>query len=158
MELTLRGRKPLPTQQLEQRGSWRAKTRRNEPELAISAPEPPDWLEPDARRHWTLLSEMLVNARIMAHAHGPALVLLVNALGRYIQAEKDVNEHGAWFGGEGEIPRVHPAWTVRCKAWEQVQKQLVEFGMTPSALSRVHPIGVKESKPSDGKFKPKLVG
>lgn len=153
------GPKPTPTATLAARGSWRADTRGNEPELDIRAPEAPAWLEPAAQEHWTKIVGLLVNARIMADAHASALVLLVNSLGRYIEAEKQVSEHGAWFdGGESGIPRVHPCWTVRCKALEHVHKLLCEFGMTPSALSRVHAVPKDKGKADPAKHKPRLVG
>lgn len=152
-----RGPPPTPTATLEHRGSWLAKTRDGEPVLDITAPQPPDWLEMEAKVHWPKIVELLVNARVMSDQHASALVLLVNSLGRYIAAESDVTQHGAWFTDPRKGPKVHPAWTVRCKALEHVHKLLVEFGMTPSALSRVRVVPEK-AKAGDGKFKPKLVG
>lgn len=123
-----------PTAILEQRGSWRAKQRRDagEPTLEPSRPDCPAWVVGSARQYWPQLAALLFDMGVMADAHTPALALLVNSLARYLECEAMLTDTGVLTDG-----RRNPVWMARNKAWEQVFQALREFGLTPASLSRV---------------------
>ena len=63
-------RKKTPTAKLANRGSWRAKTRPNEPQVEPGTPPCPEWLTGEAREIWDRLVPELVNLGIMAEMNG----------------------------------------------------------------------------------------
>jgi P27 family predicted phage terminase small subunit len=91
----------------------------------------------EAREHWKPIADMLYGMGVMADAFAPALGLLVNALGRYIDLERQLDEHGYVSTTDKGNRIAEPIWSARNKAWEQVLKALREFGMTPASLSAV---------------------
>jgi P27 family predicted phage terminase small subunit len=97
----------------------------------------PAWVKSDARDHWGEIAPMLEGMGIGSPLYTPALALLVNSLGRYIEYERRVDEVGPTCETEKGNLIVHPVWAARNKAWDQVLKALREFGMTPVAVSRL---------------------
>ena len=126
-------------------GSRHANDRPNEPELPVSTPDCPSWVLGPAREHWPIIASMLAGMGVMADPHAFALGLLVNALGRYIDLEQKVAQHGYTITTDKGNEIQHPHVGAMHKAWEQVLKALREFGMTPSAITGVRAVEKKQS-------------
>jgi phage terminase small subunit len=111
-----RGPAKTPTKILEQRGSWRAKTRPEEPEpgeLNIAAPE---WLSGVALEMWNELTEQLGEAGI---AKGTDRLMLATLCKSYAE----------WRGAMSPSARLE---------WTGVLIRLArEFGMTPASRAGV---------------------
>jgi P27 family predicted phage terminase small subunit len=161
-----RGPKPTPTAVLEQRGSWRAKNRKDEP-VAEGKPRCPQWLTGDAKRVWRQLMPKL-------HASGVAGEIDRNALARYCQLfvrwkelEQYIAEKGTVYPVKNkdgvtvdmkELPHVARA----SKLADQLLKLEQQFGMTPAARAAL--ASSSDSSESDEQgddietFTPKLAG
>ena len=111
-----------------------------EPKLAPTAPDCPAWVTGEARVHWPEIAKQLEAMTVATTADKFALGLLVDALGQYIAAKKEIEEQGATFTTEKGYVQVHPSVAIMTNAWERVLKCLKEFGLTPAARTKVHVI------------------
>jgi len=76
-----------------------------------------------------------------------ALAMYCQAWGRWVEAERKVQEQGEILesdrGGLYQNPWLH----VANKAWDQMRKVLAEFGFTPSSRSRLQ-VEPRDEEPS----------
>lgn len=125
-----RGPAKTPTATLKQRGSWRGKTRKDEPATEPGIPKCPRWVPKKARKHWKPIAEQLDEIGLMSPTYSLGLAQLVSALAHLIECEALVEEHG-YVAGE-RVSHAFRAWSV---AWDRVDKAIKQFGMTPSAIA-----------------------
>ncbi|MEP6610177.1 MAG: phage terminase small subunit P27 family [Burkholderiaceae bacterium] len=118
----------------------------NEPEPELGA-APPEWLSPQAIKHWPLIAQQLDEVGVLTVIDAPALGLYCEAFARW----KDANEHVLKFGtvvtAPSGFPIQSPFLAIANKAHDQMVKLLIEFGMTPAARTRVEVV----KKPRQGK-------
>ena len=88
------GRKKLPTRTLELRGSWRAKTRPNEPKPEPGRPICPKWLSQGAKAVWKRLVPQLDAMRILTKVDGAVLVRYVEMYALWLDTMRDLDAHG----------------------------------------------------------------
>lgn len=131
------GPKKTPTKILQARGSWRGDARKGEPDAPVGESQAPEWVIGDSLRHWDRIAPMLEGMGVMSPLYTPALSLLVNSLGRYIEYEDVVSKTGPVTTTDKGNEIVNPYWAARNKAWDQVMKALREFGLTPSSIASV---------------------
>jgi P27 family predicted phage terminase small subunit len=79
-----------------------------------------------------------------------ALALYCESFAQWHHATQQVHKHGPVIKGKDGFPVQSPFLHVANKAWEQMFRVLVEFGMTPSSRTRV--TAVKPLKDEDGEF------
>ena len=115
----------------------------NEPVPPKTPPEPPDWLSDAGREVWDQLAPQL-------KASGLLTVLDVNTLARYCHtwirwwaAEEFIAEHGSVYPlkdpkGNTRYLQQFPQVSIANKLALQLTRMEAEFGMTPSARSRIH--------------------
>lgn len=137
-----RGPKKQPTAKLRIAGSPLAKKRksRGEPEPPVGRPEPPDWLNAEARKIWSRLAvELETTPGLLTKIDGWAVGLLAQKLADVSKLRKMMNRGHEKFvceGRQGGTVRNPLAITLRdCE--RDVLKLLSEFGMTPSARARI---------------------
>ncbi|HYG73464.1 MAG TPA: phage terminase small subunit P27 family [Planctomycetota bacterium] len=112
-----------------------------EPKLKAAAPDCPVWVSGPARQHWPEIASQLAEMGVSTTADKIALGLLVDAMGQYIEAKRDVEEAGLTFTSEGTgAVHVHPSVSLMQNAWERIVKALREFGLTPASRTKVHAI------------------
>ena len=128
-----------PTAILEARGSTLAKGREAaEPSDAVEVPPMPREVseDKDAREHWEYIAPRLVNRRTLAAAELGMLAGMCLEWGEYVRSiraiAKLVKSRKAYKGHLIDHPRV-----VRKGAFERYSKAAIQFGLTPSAKSRV---------------------
>ncbi len=81
------GRKPLPTHLKIIRGNpGKRALPKHEPEPAVGA-EAPDWLTPEAAKHWPIVAKQLLDARVLTEMDGPALSLYCESFAQWKNAE-----------------------------------------------------------------------
>ena len=155
-----RGPQPTPTAVLKARGSRIGEYERDgEPVPPRGVADCPAWVLGDARQHWKTIGPQLRGMGVMSPLYTPALGLLVNSLGRYIEYENRVTAEGATTITDKGNAIVNPTWAARNKAWDQVMKALREFGMTPAALTAVRAEAPNDRKEGiAGSINPRLVG
>lgn len=110
----MRGRKPKPTALKILDGDREDRINRDEPVLPEADVDVPGCLtSDDAKEHWADLAPMLLAAGLLTEGDRPALALLCEAYA---------------------ITRVDP---LDYKARDLYRRMLIEFGLTPSARSRI---------------------
>lgn len=88
---------------------------------------------------------MLAGMGLMGDVHTISLGMLVNALGRYIHYEKEVAEKGIVTVTEKGNEIQHPRVAMLNKSFDQLKQMCDRFGMSPSAITSVHPAEKKKS-------------
>jgi P27 family predicted phage terminase small subunit len=142
--------RPIPTALKKLRGNpGKRPLPQNEPQPARGA-QMPRYLSPVAAEHWPLVAQQLDDAGVLTQMDTAALALYCEAFANWHLATVQVHKHGPVIKGKNGDPIQSPFLHVANKAWEQMLRILVEFGMTPSSRSRVQV--VKSPKDEDHEF------
>lgn len=108
----------------------------------VSIPEPPDHLLPDAVAEWHRITVELKQLGLVTEIDRAALAVYCQAYARWVESERKLKALGD-LGMVESTPsgyRQIGVWLqISNRAVEQMHKFLAEFGMTPSARSRVTP-------------------
>ena len=134
-----RGRKPKPTALKVLEGNpGKRPLNKNEPKLEKKAPKCPSWLEPEAKKEWRRMSKILEELGILTEIDASAFSGYCQAYARWKEAEEFLTKHGTIFktpsGYIQQVPQVSIAQT-----YLKIMKDFCsEFGLTPSARSRIH--------------------
>jgi P27 family predicted phage terminase small subunit len=142
----MRGRKPTPTALKLVRGNpGKRPLPENEPHPEAGAAMP-EWLSPEAAKHWPMIARQLDDAGVLTEMDAQALALYCEAFARWKHANEQVVRYGAVVKAPSGYPVQSPFLSIANKAFEQMTKLLVEFGMTPSSRSRVTGAAKKPDK------------
>ena len=134
-----RGRKPKPTALKVLEGNpGKRPLNKNEPKPEKKAPKCPSWLEPEAKKEWRRMSKILEELGILTEIDASAFSGYCQAYARWKEAEEFLTKHGTIFktpsGYIQQVPQVSIAQT-----YLKIMKDFCsEFGLTPSARSRIH--------------------
>jgi phage terminase small subunit len=123
---------PKPTALKVLQGTTRAdRANPAEPKPAVGA-APPPWLPRygPARAAWRRLAPILTQMRVLTTADAEALGLACMALAEFLEAQSDAS---SWRRGDA--------------AWKRYLAVLRDFGMTPSARTRVTAAPEEEADP-----------
>lgn len=132
----LRGPPKTPTHTLKVRGSWRAKERQNEPEVAVEVPPAPSWLKEDSVRYWDEIAPMLEGMRLIGKPYSVALGMLADALADYVKRSDQAAETPECVETAKGV-FAHPIHGMKEKAWHRVMKAIREFGLSPASVASV---------------------
>lgn len=133
----MRGRKPVPTALKLVRGNpGKRPLPEHEPQPEAGAAMP-EWISPEAAKHWPLIARQLDDAGVLTQMDAQALGLYCEAFARWKHANEQVVKFGSVVKAPSGYPVQSPYLSIANKAFEQMTKLLVEFGMTPSSRSRV---------------------
>lgn len=142
----MRGRKPTPTALKIVRGNP-GKRPLPEDELTLQrGATVPDWLTPDAAKHWPTIAQQLEEAGVLTVIDAPALALYCESFARWKQATNHILKHGQVITSPTGVVKQSPYLLIASKAHDQMAKMLIEFGMTPSSRSRVTKVKPGEQK------------
>ncbi len=143
------GRKPVPTQVLKLRGSWRAKNRRD---LFVQPEKPrmPSWLSDEAKRAWRHMVPQLEALGILKRADEVVLAMFCTDYAEWSQACEEISTLKSRFVKQpsGRICQ-HPLLRIRDAAAERMRKLISELGMSPAARTGLN----ITQKPSPSKSK-----
>jgi P27 family predicted phage terminase small subunit len=142
----MRGRKPIPTAIKKLRGN--PGKRKLAQELApitpaaatdLSVPQPPKWLNdmPHALERWRTVAPLLDRMGLLSHLDLDAFEAYCVVWARWRQAEEAIAKHGPVTRTPKGYVVQSPLIGIANKALQHVRAYEVEFGMTPSARSRV---------------------
>lgn len=156
------GRKPKPTHlKLIAGNPGKRPVNPAEAKVAPSLPQAPDHLLPDGRQEWDRVSVALYEAGLLANIDRAALAAYCQAYGIWAQATRAIAEmakHDKASGGlmitttNGNAIQ-NPLVGIANKAATDMVRYATEFGMTPSARSRIQANPPTEkSDPADGYF------
>ena len=134
----------VPTKVLEQRGSWRIKTRRGEPQPDIGLPEIPSIVDNAQTRVWfNEIATDLLNSGLVTKIDGLSLALLVDAIERFVILRKSLRKGKEYDPKKLVVESIHgsvkpnPHVANLHVAWDQVKKLALEFGMSPVARTSI---------------------
>ena len=139
IRLAQRGRNPKPTAVKQLEGNpGKRQLNANEPKPAARAPSCPKWLEDDAKKEWRRLAKQMEQLGILTEVDMAAFAGYCQAYARWKEAEEFLTKHGTIFktpsGYIQQVPQVSIAQT-----YLKIMKDFCsEFGLTPSARSRIH--------------------
>lgn len=122
-----RGPRPTPTAELDRRGSWRGKTRSEEPKPADAVVGPPKWIGTYGRAMWRAHAAEMRRLGLLRTLDVRPFALACRAYHDYRTATKRLD-------GSGLMPEVRRALIAeQDKAWSRCVKLMREFGMTPAS-------------------------
>lgn len=133
-----RGRKPKPTAIKELEGNpGKRQLNDNEPKPEKKAPKCPMWLEPEAKKEWRRTAKQLEQLGILTEVDMAAFAGYCQAYARWKEAEEFISKHGTIVktpsGYWQQVPQVSIAQTYL----KIMNKFCEQFGLTPSARSRI---------------------
>lgn len=150
-----RGPPRTPTAILKRRGSWRAKTREDEPGGGEqSRPVCPAWLEPEAKKEWRRLIPELAALGVLHRVDRNALALYCTRWAMWRRTYGVLSTHGPTlpdYDADGEIVGYHdrPEVARELRYFEQLIKLGARFGMTASDRAALARPAVKPTPKDD---------
>ena len=100
-------------------------------------PSAPRWLSDEAKREWKRLAPRLHAVGLLTEVDGLALAMLCEAFAQYMAAKTVVDSEGMLLVSEKGNSYQHPAAGLMTQARGELMKWAREFGMTPSARTRI---------------------
>ena len=132
----MQGRKPKPTAlKILQGNPGRRPLNAAEPKFPALESDCPEHLGPIAAKEWARIRELFTN--IFTEADRAALSAYCVCYGRWVEAEDHVRATGMMVKSPSGYPMQNPWLSIANKAFQQMNKMMPEFGMTPSSRSRV---------------------
>jgi P27 family predicted phage terminase small subunit len=129
-------------------------------EVAAGRPKQPEHLSEDGKKEWRRIVPLLEQRGTLSKADSAVLALYCETHSRWLQAKRDVAEHGIIVqttvldrSGEQVITRKqNPALKIAENAERSLRAFLREFGMTPQSRERVKPTKPATEKAPDSPF------
>lgn len=140
------GRKPTPTHlKLVKGNPGKRALNKREAKIDLSQPTPPAFLNDDAKVEWGRVAGTLFKVGLMTEFDRAALAAYCQAYGRWAQAEralarmaaKDELNSALMIKTSNGNAIQNPLVGIANKAKADMVRYAAEFGMTPSARSRV---------------------
>jgi P27 family predicted phage terminase small subunit len=141
-----KGRKPLPTHLKLVRGNpGRRPLNENEPQPDLSIPTPPPHLSDEAKVEWGRVVDDLYRLGLISEIDRAGLAAYCQAYGRWVlaeralarMAEKDLLTGALMIRTSNGNAIQNPLVGTANVAMHQMMRFASEFGMTPSARSRI---------------------
>lgn len=115
------------------------------PKFRRFPPEAPAWLSEVAREEWDRVIVELSRLDIIKEMDGAALTAYVLAWDRLVAGQRLINEEGILSSNSQGTVR-HPAVAVVEAASKELRAWAGEFGLTPSAESRVKAASISDAE------------
>jgi P27 family predicted phage terminase small subunit len=111
---------------------------RVEPNAPTGAPDCPEYLDDLAKAEWDAICGILSDMGLLSRADKTAIELYCEAYSRYRKAQATVAKVGAVIlSPEKKYPLVNPYHTIMRQAAKDCKELLIQFGLTPSARSKM---------------------
>lgn len=135
----MRGRKPNPTALKVLRGNpgRRPLNMREPAPPRVVDLAPPVELKGAAAAEWTRTAPELQRLGLLTTIDRQALIAYCVTWARWLEAEDQIREHGMVLKGRKGAPILSPYVGIAARTMQQLKVWLEQFGMTPSARSRV---------------------
>ena len=134
-----KGRKPLPENLHVLHGNP-GKRKREAKATSVKpkrVPTPPRSFDKEEKKAWRKVGRILLEMNLLENADIIALELLTKTWVRWEHANDQISQYGLVVKTPNGMPVQSPYLQISNKCLEQMNKLLVEFGMTPSARSRI---------------------
>jgi P27 family predicted phage terminase small subunit len=142
----MRGRRPKPNEIKRLSGNPGRRP------LNAAEPQPggrarcPSHLSKDAKREWRRIAPELDRLGLLTMIDQAALAAYCSCWALTVEAEKEIRELGAVIIDEKGRALRNPAVNILRDMFAQMRLYEIEFGMTPSARSRIHVPAASEAK------------
>lgn len=136
--MATRGRKPKPTAIKKLEGNpGKRKMNSKEPKPVNGIAKCPDWLLPEAKLEWERLYENLNQLGILTNIDETAFAAYCQSYARWKEAQEHISSEGSTFETEKGYQQQTP-WVGIANTNQRLMMQAAaEFGLTPSARSRI---------------------
>lgn len=132
------GRKPLPTHLKLVKGTARPhRMNNNELKPPLVIPEPPSHLEEREKAKFIAMAQMLARYGVMTELDAGAVARYAVVWCRWLEAETEVKKRGPVVKTTADNVIQNPFLAVANKCMYQMAQIESEFGLTPSARSRI---------------------
>ncbi len=153
------GKKPIPTKIQELKGAYKKdpqRRRTNEPTAPAGRPEMPKDLKPHAKKAWTQTVQALETMGILSSADWAALEIYAAAYQQFKECQASIEKRGTtlWSTNKNgaDYAMKNPDVAVMAEAVKTLFKVWAEFGLSPSARTRLAVTGEKQQDPLDALF------
>jgi len=153
-----RGPPPQPTKLRILKGNpGKRPLNEREPKLASQVPSCPRWLNLEAKREWRDVVSLLKAMKILTRVDRDALTAYCQTYARWKAAEQFLDKHGEVYPVRDEQGNVRcmqqfPQVSIARNLLQVLRSCWQEFGMTPSARTRVHAFPDEVDDPEDVEF------
>ncbi len=155
----LRGPAPTPASILQFRGTLRKDRVHNPPTPGALQGRPvcPTWLDDEAKLAWKQLVPKLDLMRVLTRIDRNALARYCQLWSRWKKAELFIQKHGDTYPLKDDSGRIKclmpfPQVAIAHKLAGQLTRLEQEFGLTPSARTRIHVEPIRVSDPRKERF------
>lgn len=136
--MATRGRKPKPTAMKVLEGNpGKRPLNLAEPHPEKKLPDCPDWLEDEAKAEWERLAVPLYNLGLLTELDMAAFASYCQAYARWKEAEEFISQHGSIVKTKTGYWQQVPQISIARANQAMMLKAAAEFGLTPSARSRI---------------------
>ncbi len=134
------GRKPLPVEIHEMRGSYKKNPqRRKQTPRAKGRPQKPRHLDEYGRKEWDRICKLLKSMGVLSATDAPAIEQYCESYSEWRRAKEKVEKIGLAIVSKDKkgniVVRRNPFLSVKQQAAHLCHRYLSEFGLTPSARS-----------------------
>jgi P27 family predicted phage terminase small subunit len=119
------------------------------PAFVRLAPEPPEFLTPEALAEWNRIVPELQRLEIVKTIDRAALASYCETWARFVSAQMDIRADGMYVTGSQGQPVKSPAVAIAEAASKELRAWCAEFGFTPSAEGNLN-IGAPADGGDDG--------
>lgn len=106
----------------------------------------PRWLSREAKAEWRYIVPKLLELGLLTYIDKAALVSYCTAYADLQRTERDIAKHGATQLTENGYEQNRPVVAIRNQARAAVKQFLAEFGLSPSARTRINATPKKEDE------------
>ncbi|GAG36233.1 unnamed protein product [marine sediment metagenome] len=136
-----RGRKPKPAAIKKLQGNpGKRPLNDNSPSTPGKMPEPPSWLDDEARAEWLRVGPPLAARGLLTELDVGVFIVYCTTWSMYREALRNVQEHGAVLMSKKGSLYTSPYTNILSGAMKRMVAIACEFGMTPSSRERVRAI------------------
>ena len=142
------GRRPKPTYlKLLQGNPGKRPLNANEPKPQLELPPAPEHLSEGAKQEWERTGQQLLKLGLLTSIDKSAFAAYCVVWDRWVEAEQALKKTGPVVKSGNGSPMLSPFYTVANQSLAQMRQYMIEFGMTPSARSRIS-VGSNEQSDS----------
>jgi P27 family predicted phage terminase small subunit len=127
----------VPTAILEKRGSRKAKHRQAEMDKLDDLPPEPLNMSETAKNLWTVLIPMLDGVNVLSSTDFISLQILCETYAEWHSANEILMEFGTTYIDDAGVKRPRPEVAIRRDSRRDMTRLFQEFGLTPSARSKI---------------------
>ena len=130
--------RPIPTALKIFKGTEKkCRANKNEPKPKADNIVLPKNISRRARKHWEKIEPELLSSGILTNIDQDALFLYCESYAQWDEANENIIRYGLTTGSATGKTSESPYLKIANKAFDNLRKMMIEFGMTPSSRARI---------------------